>query len=140
MRANEPFNEVMQPALETVFGNTWRIVVGSMIAFWSGDFANSYVMAKMKIWTKGKLLWTRTIGSTMVGQLVDSALFYPIAFYAIWQPGTMIRVIAFNWVFKVSVEALFTPATYAIVGWLKRAENEDYYDHDTNFTPFSLSD
>ena len=137
---NEPFNEVIQPALETVFGNTWRIVVGSIIAFWAGDFANSYVMAKMKVWTAGRFLWTRTIGSTMVGQLVDSALFYPIAFFGIWQPGTMLRVIAFNWVFKVSVEVVFTPATYAIVGWLKRAENEDYYDRETNFTPFSLSD
>jgi queuosine precursor transporter len=136
----EPFNKTIQPALETVFGNTWRIVVGSICAFWAGDFANSYVMAKMKIWTKGKLLWTRTIGSTFVGQLVDSALFYPIAFLGVWQPGTMIKVILFNWAFKVSVEVVFTPITYAIVGWLKRAENEDYYDHRTDFTPFSLSD
>lgn len=136
----EPFNQTIQPALEVVFGNTWRIVVGSICAFWAGDFANSYVMAKMKVWTRGRFLWIRTIGSTMVGQLVDSALFYPIAFLGIWQPGTMLRVIAFNWVFKVSVEAIFTPVTYAVVGWLKRAEGEDYYDTDTNFTPFSLKD
>jgi len=136
----EPFNRTIQPALEVVFGNTWRIVVGSICAFWAGDFANSYVLAKMKIWTKGRLLWTRTIGSTIVGQLVDSALFYPIAFLGTWTPGTMIKVVIFNWVFKVSVEIVFTPATYAIVGFLKRAENEDYYDRATNFTPFSLSD
>jgi uncharacterized integral membrane protein (TIGR00697 family) len=136
----EPFNQVMQPALEVVFGNTGRIVVASMVAFWAGDFMNSYVMAKMKIWTEGRHLWTRTIGSTAVGQLVDSALFYPIAFFGTWQPGTMLKVIAFNWAFKVSVEVLFTPLTYAIVNRLKRAENVDWFDRHTDFTPFSLSD
>lgn len=136
----EPFNQTIQPALEIVFGNTWRIVAGSIVAFWAGDFANSYVMAKMKILTKGKLLWTRTIGSTAVGQLVDSAIFYPLAFWGIWTPGTMMKVIAFNWLFKVSVEVIFTPVTYAIVNFLKRAEKEDYYDTNTNFTPFSLAD
>jgi queuosine precursor transporter len=137
---DEPFNAVIQPALEVVFGNTWRIVVASMIAFWCGDFMNSYVMAKMKVWTEGRHLWSRTIGSTAVGQLVDSTLFYPIAFFGIWQPGTMLRVIAFNWVFKVSVEVLFTPMTYAIVNWLKSQENEDWFDRHTDFTPFSLKD
>jgi len=136
----EPFNEVIQPALEVVFGNTWRIVVASMVAFWCGDFVNSYVLAKMKIWTKGRYLWTRTIGSTAVGQAVDSALFYPIAFFGVWQPGTMLKVIAFNWAFKVAVEALFTPVTYAVVNWLKRHEREDYFDDRTDFTPFSLKD
>ncbi len=136
----EPYNEVIQPALEVVFGNTWRIVVASMIAFWCGDFVNSYVLAKMKVWTRGKHLWSRTIGSTMVGQAVDSALFYPIAFFGIWQPGTMLKVIAFNWAFKVSVEVLFTPLTYFIVNRLKRAEREDYFDDRTDFTPFSLKD
>ncbi|MBX3350677.1 MAG: VUT family protein, partial [Nitrospira sp.] len=85
-------------------------------------------------------LWTRTIGSTAVGQLVDSALFYPIAFFGTWQPGTMMEVIAFNWAFKVSVEIVFTPVTYAVVRWLKHQENEDWYDRQTNFTPFSLKD
>ncbi|MBX3396035.1 MAG: queuosine precursor transporter [Phycisphaerae bacterium] len=137
---NEPFNKVIQPALEVVFGNTWRIVLGSICAFWAGDFVNSYVMAKMKIMTRGKALWTRTIGSTAVGQLVDSALFYPIAFAGVWAPDTMVKVIVFNWTFKVTVEVVFTPITYAIIGFLKRAEDEDYYDTKTNFTPFSLSD
>lgn len=137
---NEPYNKVIQPAIEVVFGNTWRIVVGSILAFWAGDFANCYVMAKMKILTDGRHLWTRTIGSTIVGQAVDSVIFYPIAFIGIWQPGTLIGVIAFNWLFKVSVEVILTPVTYAVVGWLKRAEREDYFDRYTAFTPFSVSD
>ena len=137
---NEPFNEVIQPALEVVFGNTWRIVIASIVAFWCGDFVNSYVLAKLKVLTGGRHLWTRTIGSTAVGQGVDSVLFYPIAFLGIWEPGTMWKVIAFNWAFKVSVEVLFTPLTYAIVNWLKRAEGEDYFDSRTDFTPFSLKD
>jgi queuosine precursor transporter len=137
---NEPFNQVMQPALAVVFGNTWRIVVGSMIAFWVGDFVNSYIMAKMKVWSRGRHLWMRTIGSTVVGELVDSALFYPIAFAGIWETSTLVSVIAFNWVFKVLIEVAFTPVTYAVVGWLKRAEREDYYDEHTSFTPFSLKD
>jgi len=136
----EPFNERMQPALETVFGNTWRIVLGSILGFWAGDFANSFVLAKMKLLTRGRYLWTRTIGSTMVGQLVDSVIFYPIAFLGVWTTGKMIEVILFNFVFKVAVEAVFTPVTYAVVGFLKRAEREDYYDYKTNFTPFSLKD
>ena len=97
-------------------------------------------MAKMKVWTQGRYLWTRTIGSTVVGQLVDNAFFYPIAFLGTWQPGTIMKVIAFNWALKVSVEILFTPVPYAIVGWLKCQESEDWYDRQTNFTPFSLRD
>jgi uncharacterized integral membrane protein (TIGR00697 family) len=137
---SEPFNKTIQPALEVVFGATWRIAVGSIVAFWAGDFVNSYVMARMKVWTRGRLLWSRTIGSTMVGQLVDSAVFYPIAFLGTWETSTMVAVVAFNWGFKVAVEVVFTPVTYAVVGWLKRAEREDYYDQHTSFTPFSLRD
>jgi uncharacterized integral membrane protein (TIGR00697 family) len=136
----EPFNQRIQPALELIFGNTWRVVAASMLAYWAGDFTNSYVLAKMKLWTSGRFLWTRTIGSTIAGQAVDSAIFYPLAFLGIWETGTIFRVIVFNWLFKVAVEAILTPVTYLIVGWLKRAENEDYYDRDTNFTPFSLQD
>lgn len=136
----EPYNAVIQPALETVFGNTWRIVAASMIAFWIGDFANSYVLARMKVLTRGKFLWMRTIGSTMVGQGLDSAVFYPIAFAGLWSTETMLRVVAFNWLFKVAVEAVLTPVTYAVVNGLKRAENEDFYDDATDFTPFSLKD
>jgi queuosine precursor transporter len=137
---SEPFNATLQPALETVFGNTWRIVAASILGFWAGDFVNAYVLARMKIWTQGRWLWTRTIGSTVIGQAVDSVIFYPIAFAGIWTGETLVRTIAFNWGFKVLVEIVFTPLTYAIVGWLKRHEHEDYYDTDTNFTPFSLQD
>jgi queuosine precursor transporter len=137
---DEPFNQVIQPAIEVVFGNTWRIVLGSILAFWVGDFVNSYVLARMKVWTRGRHLWSRTIGSTMVGQLVDSAIFYPIAFAGTWETDTLLAVVAFNWVFKVGIEVLFTPVTYMVVGWLKRAEREDYFDEQTSFTPFSLRD
>lgn len=136
----EPYNKIIQPAIETVFGNTWRIVLASIVAFWVGDFVNSFVLAKLKVLTKGKYLWTRTISSTFCGQGVDSLLFYPIAFYGKWQTETLIQIAIFNWLFKVAVEVLFTPVTYAVVGWLKRAENEDFYDTKTNFTPFSLKD
>ena len=138
--ATEPFNATLQPAIEVVFGNTWRIAVASIAAFWVGDFVNAYVLARMKVVTQGRWLWMRTIGSTLVGQAVDSMIFYPIAFAGIWAGETLFAVIAFNWFFKVMVEVLMTPLTYATVGWLKRHEHEDYYDTDTNFTPFSLKD
>jgi uncharacterized integral membrane protein (TIGR00697 family) len=134
---SEPYNEVIQPALEVIFGGTWRIIAASVIAFWIGDFANSYVLAKMKVRTDGRFLWMRTIGSTIVGQGVDSLVFYPIAFYGIWNNDVMVSVVLFNWFFKVMVEVVMTPVTYKVVGALKRAEREDYYDRDTNFTPFS---
>ncbi|HSW46528.1 MAG TPA: queuosine precursor transporter [Phycisphaerae bacterium] len=137
---DEPNNRIMQPALETVFGITWRVVIASMLGYWAGDFANSYIMAKMKLLTRGRFLWTRTIGSTVVGQAVDSVLFYPIAFLGIWSGESIMRVVLFNWVFKVGVEVAATPLTYAIVRLLKRAENEDHYDWNTDFTPFSLKD
>jgi len=136
----EPFNATLQPALEIVFGNTWRIVAASIVAFWAGDFVNSYVLARMKVLTRGRFLWTRTIGSTIVGQGVDSVIFYPVAFAGIWEGQTVAAVIAFNWFFKVMVEVVMTPVTYWAVAWLKRHEHEDYYDRDTNFTPFSLED
>lgn len=135
---DEPFNTVVQPAAEALFGNTWRLAVGSIIAFWAGDFVNSFVMAKLKLLTQGKMLWVRTIGSTAVGQGVDSLMFYPIAFAGIWTFDTLLSVIAFNWAFKVMVEIVMTPVTYYVVGKLKKAENEDYFDKETNFTPFSL--
>lgn len=134
----EPFNAQVQPAAEVLFGNTWRIVLGSIIAFWAGDFVNSFVLAKMKVITKGKMLWTRTIGSTIVGQGVDSLLFYPIAFGGIWSFDTLLAVITFNWGFKIMVEVVMTPVTYVVIGWIKRAESEDFYDDHTDFTPFSL--
>ena len=111
-----------------------------MAGYWLGDFTNSYVLAKMKVWTRGRWLWTRTIGSTMVGQGIDSLVFYPIAFIGIWEGETILKVIAFNWTMKVLVEVAFTPVTYAVVGFLKRREGVDVYDERTRFTPFSLRD
>jgi uncharacterized integral membrane protein (TIGR00697 family) len=127
-----------QGAVETIFGSTPRIVAGSMLAFWSGSFVNSYVLAKMKILTNGRFLWTRTIGSTICGELVDSVLFYTIAFYGTWDFSHLVAVTAAQYSFKVLWEVLATPLTYWIVGFLKRTEHEDYYDRDTDFTPFSL--
>ena len=127
-----------QDAYEIAFGNTWRIVAASMVAYFCGEFVNSYVLAKMKIMTKGKWLWTRTIGSTIVGEAVDSAVFYPLAFLGVWQTADVARVMLANYTIKVLWEALMTPVTYRIVNGLKRAEREDYFDRDTDFTPFSL--
>lgn len=130
--------QAQQPAVEAIFGNTPRIAAASMLAFWCGSFVNSYVLAKMKIWTAGKWLWTRTIGSTLCGELVDSALFYGIAFYGLWPNGQLWQVMLTQYVLKSGWEVLATPLTYRLVNWLKRAEQEDFYDRDTNFTPFTL--
>ncbi len=127
-----------QPAVEAIFGNTPRIIAASMIAFWSGSFVNSYVLAKMKVWTQGRWLWTRTIGSTVCGELVDSALFYTIAFVGSWTTQQLLTVMTTQYVLKSLWEVVMTPATYKLVGFLKRAEREDHYDRHTNFTPFSL--
>ena len=132
------FTAVLQPALETAFGNTWRIVVASIVAYWVGDFVNSYLMAKMKVFTQGKHLWSRTIGSTLAGQTVDSAIFYPLAFYGLWSNEALLAVMGFNLVFKIGVEVAFTPITYWVVARLKKAEGVDVFDRNTDFTPFSL--
>jgi queuosine precursor transporter len=129
-----------QAAYETAFGTTWRIAAASMFAYFCGEFANSFVLAKMKILTAGRHLWMRTIGSTVVGEAVDSSLFYPLAFYnsGIIPNDKLPLVMAAQFVGKVAVEVLFTPVTYKVVAFLKRAEQEDYYDRNTNFTPFTL--
>jgi queuosine precursor transporter len=127
-----------QAAVAAIFGNTPRIVAASITAFWCGSFVNSLVMAKMKIWTNGRWLWTRTVGSTLCGELVDSALFYSIAFYGLWDTGMLESVMLTQYLLKSGWEIVMTPLTYRVVGFLKRAEHEDYYDRNTNFTPFSL--
>jgi queuosine precursor transporter len=127
-----------QRAYETVFGQTPRIVFASLTAFFAGEFANSYVLAKMKILTSGRHLWSRTIGSTIVGEGVDSLVFYPLAFLGVWEQKLVITVMISNYIIKVLWEAVVTPVTYQVVGFLKRAEQEDYYDFDTDFTPFSI--
>lgn len=127
-----------QEAYENVFGQTPRIVAASLIAFFAGEFVNSYVLAKMKVWMEGRHLWMRTIGSTICGEGVDSLLFYPIAFSGVWDQSLVLSVMMTNYVLKVTVEVVMTPVTYRVVAWLKRAESEDYYDRHTNFSPFTL--
>jgi queuosine precursor transporter len=129
-----------QEAYEMVFGSTPRIVFASLVAFWAGEFTNSFVLAKMKIQTKGRWLWLRTIGSTVAGEAVDSLIFYPLAFLnsPIMTNDQVVSVMISNYFLKVGWEALSTPLTYTIVNFLKRKEHEDYYDRNTNFNPFSL--
>jgi uncharacterized integral membrane protein (TIGR00697 family) len=127
-----------QASYEFVFGNSWRIVAASMIAFWVGEFANSFVLARMKVLTGGKLLWTRTIGSTVVGQGLDSLIFYPLAFYGLagWPPEQLMQVVLSQWAIKTAWEAALTPVTYLVVGSLKRREGVEVFDEGTNFSPF----
>lgn len=127
-----------QQGMVSVFGNSWRIALASMLAFWCGSFVNSYVLAKLKIWTQGRFLWVRTIGSTAFGELVDSSLFYVLAFYGIWPVQELIQVALVQYVLKTSWEVLATPLTYWVVGALKRKESVDHYDIHTNFTPFRV--
>jgi uncharacterized integral membrane protein (TIGR00697 family) len=127
-----------QEAFQTVFGNTPRIVLASLVAYFCGEFANSYVLARLKVRTEGRWLWVRTIGSTIVGEGIDSLIFYPLAFVGVWSNELVLTVMVTNYLFKVGWEAAITPVTYRIVGFLKRAEAEDYYDRHTDFTPFSL--
>jgi hypothetical protein len=125
-------------AVQTIFGNTPRIVAASLIAFFIGEYVNSFVMAKMKILTAGKYLWTRTIGSTVFGEFADTILFYPLALLGTRPLEEIIAIMIANYILKVMWEVLATPFTYKIVAFLKKAENEDYFDTDTDFTPFSL--
>lgn len=127
-----------QKAIEMIFGQTWRIVLASLTAFWMGEFVNSFVLAKIKLLMSGRLLFVRTIASTIAGEVADSLIFYPIAFYGIWSNEQLISVMIGNYFIKVLWEVLATPLTYLIVGFLKKAEHEDYYDKDTDFNPFSL--
>ncbi len=129
-----------QEAFKAVFGGTWRIVLASMIGYFAGEFVNSFTLAKMKVATKGRFLWMRTIGSTMTGEAADSLLFYPVAFLGMpsWPVEKVLTVMVTNYCLKVAWEILATPMTYGIVGFLKKAESEDYYDIHTDFTPFSL--
>lgn len=130
-----------QAAYEAVYGNSWRIVLASVTAFWVGEFANSYVLARMKIWTAGKMLWTRTIGSTIIGQGLDSLIFYPLAFYGLagWPTDLLVQIVLSQWLIKTAWEALLTPVTYALVGWLKRREGVEVFDEGTDFSPFARS-
>ena len=125
-----------QEVYEAAFGQVWRIVGASMIAFWAGEFVNSYVLARMKLWTGGKHLWSRTIGSTVFGQGIDSLIFYPLAFLGVWTTEQVLIVMVTNWGLKVLWEVVLTPVTYAVVGFLKKREGVDVFDEGTDFTPF----
>jgi hypothetical protein len=127
-----------QEAYEAILGTTPRIVLGSLIAYFAGEFSNSYTLARMKIWTQGRWLWTRTIGSTLVGEGVDTVLFVSIAFAGTMPWSLFWSIVVSNYVFKVGLEAVMTPVTYQITSFLKRTENEDVYDVDTDFNPFKL--
>lgn len=125
-------------AVELIFGQTPRIAAASLFGFWAGEFVNSFVLAKMKVWMSGRFLWMRTVGSTICGEIADTLIFYPIAFFGIWSNEQLISVMIGNYLLKVMWEVLATPFTYLIVGFLKRAEKEDFYDKETDFNPFTL--
>ncbi|MCC6323336.1 queuosine precursor transporter [Candidatus Nomurabacteria bacterium] len=125
-----------QAAYDAILGFTPRIVLASLVAYLAGSFSNSMILAKMKIWTKGKMLWARTVGSTIVGELVDSTLFILIAFWGILPGSLLMTLIMSNYIFKTLVEIIFTPATYRMIRMLKKEEDYDHYDHETNFNPF----
>jgi queuosine precursor transporter len=128
--------EAAQRSYAAVFGLTPRILFASFIAYLCGEFLNAFVLAKMKIFTRGRHLWSRTIGSTLVGQLADSAIFILLAFAGVLPPAALLPVIASQWLLKSAYETLATPLTYGAVHYLKRVEHEDHYDYDTNFNPF----
>ncbi|GAB4229725.1 MAG: queuosine precursor transporter [Elainellaceae cyanobacterium] len=127
-----------QTAYEQILGLTPRIVIASLIAYFAGEFSNSFILAKLKVLTRGRWLWMRTIGSTLIGQVIDTALFIAIAFTGVIPNSLLITLIVSNYLFKCGVEILFTPITYWITGWLKQQEREDHYDVDTNFNPFRV--
>ena len=127
-----------QASFELILGMTPRIVLASLVAYLAGSFTNSIVLAKMKLITKGKYLWARTIGSTIVGELIDTALFCTIAFLGVFPIELLVAVIISNYFFKVGIEIIFTPFTYKIINWLKKKEQIDYFDNNTNFNPFAL--
>jgi len=127
-----------QAAVNLIFGQTPRIVLASLLAFWIGEFVNSFVIAKIKVLMAGRFLWVRTISSTILGEIADSQIFYPVAFFGTWSNDQLISVMIGNYFIKVLWEVFATPFTYLIVGFLKRAEHEDFFDKDTDFNPFTL--
>lgn len=136
--ARNGFMDAYQLHVEAMFGNTWRVVAGSMIAFAAGSFANSFVMAKMKVASNGRHLWARIIGSTAVGQLLDTGLFLSIAFWGIWPQDQLLNVFVAQYIFKLLWEAALYPVTARFVVFLKRVEGVDHYDRGTDFNPFSV--
>lgn len=132
--------EARADAFALILGLTPRIFLGSLLGYFCGEFANSYVLAKLKIATQGKFLWLRTIGSTLVGQGVDTVVFLSVAFLGELPNDLVLSLLVANYIFKVGIEAAFTPVTYRVVAWFKREEDVDAYDTDTNFSPFAIGD
>jgi uncharacterized integral membrane protein (TIGR00697 family) len=128
-----------QEAYDQILGLTPRIVGASLIAYFAGEFSNSFILAKLKIFTHGRWLWTRTISSTLVGQVLDTAIFILIAFTGVVPSSLLLTLIVSNYLFKCGVEILFTPITYWLTGWLKQQEKEDFYDTVTDFNPFHVA-
>ncbi len=128
-----------QEAFERILGMTPRILLASFVAYLAGEFVNAYVLARLKVAMDGRMLWVRTIGSTVIGQFLDSAIFVTLAFAGILPPSLIVTAILTQWLFKSAYEAAATPVTYVVVGWLKRAEGIDVYDRDTRFNPLTLS-
>jgi uncharacterized integral membrane protein (TIGR00697 family) len=129
----------LSESFHAILGQTPRIVAGSLAAYFAGEFVNSVILAKLKVWTEGRMLWSRTISSTVIGQAVDTAVFLLIAFGGVFSNAMLWDIFESNYVFKVGVEVAFTPITYLIVRYLKRVEHSDVYDRDTDFNPFQLS-
>jgi len=127
-----------QAAYEAILGFVPRLVVASIVAYWLGELVNSYILSKMKIKTQGKYLWARTIGSTIAGEAVDTMVFSIIAFAGVLSASTLVNLILTIYVMKVGIEILFTPVTYRVVAWLKKAEAEDVYDNDVSYNPFKF--
>lgn len=128
----------LQASYQDLLMTAPRIALASIIAYFAGEFSNSFILSRLKIFTKGKYLWIRTIGSTLVGQLIDSVLFVVIAFGGVWENSLVIRVLISNYIFKTMYEVIATPLTYTITRWLKNKEREDHYDYEANYNPFIL--
>lgn len=128
-----------QDAYQQILGYTPRLVFASLIAYFAGEFVNSFILAKLKVRTQGRHLWTRTIGSTLIGQIVDTGIFILIAFTGAYSSAVLWTLIVSNYIFKCGIEILFTPVTYWVTGWLKQQEHEDYYDTHTDFNPFRFA-
>ena len=128
----------LQDSFHAILGQAPRIVVASLVAYWGGEFVNSYILAKIKLWTEGRFLWLRTISSTIFGEGFDTIVFILVAFWGTMPNELLWTIFVSNYIFKVGVEVVLTPLTYLIVGWLKQVENEDYYDRETNFNPFAV--
>lgn len=129
-----------QAAFDTVFGIIPRILAASLISFWAGEFANSYTMARLKLLTNGRKLWTRTIGSTVVGQAVDTTLVIVLTFGGTYRAATLVKIICTGYLLKVAYEVIATPLTYLVINWLKRTEHADAFDRGESFNPFAFGE